>query len=210
MIDARNVTMLEQMAKNALTNITTPPVAGQAYRNTRLEAVEMANGDRYDHVFDSAKYNQAMWMITGLLEQAEQFGLLPYSELTNYQTEALCLGLDGVVYKAILPSGPGAEDGPQPTSNDLYWKDYVKSYYAENIETKFWMLQRLTAATDFYVNGSTGNDDLTVNDGLTPETAWKTIQGGVNNIASTYFLGLFHARLNVSAGTFNEDVSLPR
>ena len=66
----------------------------------------------------------------------------------------------------------------------------------------------LEKVTDFYVNGATGNDDMTVNDGLSPATAWRTIQGGVNNIASTYFMD-FNARLNVAAGTYDEDVVVP-
>lgn len=209
MVDVRNVTMLEQMARNALTNITVPPVPGQAYRNTALDTVEMANGDRYDSVFDSAKYNQAMWMITGLLRQTEQFGILPYSALTNYPAEALCMGLNGIIYKAIQASGPAVAAGPQPTSNPLFWKDYVMSYYTEYIEKDYWVLKLLTVPTNFYVDGVTGNDDIAVNDGLTPATAWKTIQGGTNNIANNYFM-LASAVLNVIGGSYNEDITLPK
>lgn len=209
MVAARNITMLEQMARAALTNITVPPVPGQAYRNTALGAGEMANGDRYDSVFDSAKYNQVMWAITGLMQQVEQFGILPYSALTNYQQGGLCLGLNGMVYQAVLPSGPGTGAGPQPTSNTMYWEDWIRAYYQNNLAPDFWILKRLETYTAFYVNGMTGNDDISVNNGLSPATAWKTILGGCNNIANNYFLAA-SAQLNVAAGTYNEDLYLPK
>jgi hypothetical protein len=60
-------------------------------------------------------------------------------------------------------------------------------------------LQILTAGTNFYVNGTSGNDS---NDGLTAGTAFLTLQGAVNKIASGY-IALQGVNLYVANGTYS-------
>jgi len=117
----RLITMIAQWAKGAQINIPTPPVPGIAYRNVNLIADDIESGQSYDKVYDSARYNQMDYIVTGLLQLIEQCGIMPWSSLTNYQASGICMGLDGILYQAVLASGP-SNGGYKPTSNATYWK----------------------------------------------------------------------------------------
>ncbi len=63
---------------------------------------------------------------------------------------------------------------------------------------------KLTADTDFYVDGTLGNDS---NDGLSPGAgAFQTIKGALDTLSDTYDLNSFVLTLNVAAGTYIEGV----
>jgi hypothetical protein len=68
----------------------------------------------------------------------------------------------------------------------------------------FW--RQLATNTDLYVNGATGNDS---NNGLTPATAKKTIQGAVNTAWTFPPSSAFGITIHISDGTYNESVSTP-
>lgn len=123
-IAERLITMLGQWAKGAQTNIPTPPVPGIAYRNTGLTDADIEGGQAYDKVYDSARYNQVYFLTTGIVQAVEQYGILPWSSLTNYPESGICMGLDGVLYQALQASGP-ANGGAQPTSNAAFWKHAI-------------------------------------------------------------------------------------
>lgn len=120
-INERVLTMPGQWAKGAQTNIPNPPVPGVAYRNVNLSVADIENGQHYDKVYDSARYNQIDYCTTGLIQALEQYGVLPWSSLTNYPEHAFCLGMDGLLYQALQASGPNS-GGAQQTSDRSYWK----------------------------------------------------------------------------------------
>lgn len=121
-ITKRDFGGMAQWAKSAQTDIPVPPVPGVAYRNTSQTAAEVESGQAYDKVFDSSRYNQFLYTVSGLVRLMEQHGILPYSELTEYAENGVCLGPDGSAYQALLPSGPGASGGAKPLENTTYWK----------------------------------------------------------------------------------------
>ena len=123
-IAERLITMLGQWAKGAQTNIPTPPVPGIAYRNAGLTTADIEGGQAYDKVYDSARYNQVDFLTTGIVQAVEQYGILPWSSLTNYPASGICMGLDGVIYQALQPSGPN-NGGAQPTNNAAFWKHAI-------------------------------------------------------------------------------------
>lgn len=123
-IAERLITMLGQWAKGAQTNIPTPPVPGIAYRNAGLTAADIEGGQAYDKVYDSARYNQVDFLTTGIVQAVEQYGILPWSSLTNYPASGICMGLDGVIYQALQESGPN-NGGAQPTNNAAFWKHAI-------------------------------------------------------------------------------------
>ncbi len=123
-IDERLLTMPAQWAAGAQPHIPTPPVPGIAYRNTDLSTADLEAGQAYDKVYDSARYNQRDYLATGLIMQAERYGILPWSSLTDYPENGVCLGLDGTLYQAVQASGPG-HGGAQPTGNAEYWKNAI-------------------------------------------------------------------------------------
>lgn len=57
----------------------------------------------------------------------------------------------------------------------------------------------LKANLNVYVNGATGNDN---NNGLTPTTAFATLQGAVNALAPAYDTAGYAITVNVAAGTY--------
>lgn len=126
-MDERLLTMLAQWASSASTNIPAPPVPGQAYRNAQLLAADIANGQRYSVIADSSEWNQLHYIMSGLLRLSEQYGILPYSPLTDYAEGGLVLGTDLIVYQAVQASGPSYEEGAQPTTNSAYWSNFIKT-----------------------------------------------------------------------------------
>jgi len=100
-------------------------------------------------------------------------------------------GDDGIT---INGSGEIAVDFSQmPTDK---FEDLLKS-----IRVPIW----LTKNTNFYVNSATGNDS---NNGLTPETAFKTIQAAYNYIADNYNLSSYNATIQIADGTYSENLTL--
>jgi len=120
----RTISMIAQWAKNAKTAIPTTKAQNTAYRNTNLTTTQIEDGQGFDSQIDSPNYNQRDWLITGLLMQLEQYGILPYSKITNYDTNSLCLGVNGIIYQAVTPSGPA--NGGAKATNTVAWKDYTE------------------------------------------------------------------------------------
>ena len=127
-IEERLVTMLGQWGRKAQTNIPTPPLPGIGYRNTELDISGIENGQLYDRVFDSARYNQLLYTLTGLVMELEKYGFLPWSPLTNYPEGGLVLGADSNVYQAQQPTGPQTDAGPQkPDDSSQYWQNFSQT-----------------------------------------------------------------------------------
>ena len=170
-INERVLTMPGQWAKGAQTNIPNPPVPGVAYRNVNLSVADIENGQHYDKVYDSARYNQIDYCTTGLIQGLEQYGILPWSGLTNYPEHAFCLGMDGALYQALQASGPNS-GGAQETSNKNYWKSVLA---LESVNP----LVYPSAFQGFYEQ--------------TPPKGWKVRNGAVLNDAEAQFPDLWAA-----------------
>ena len=170
-INERVLTMPGQWAKGAQTNIPNPPVPGVAYRNVNLSVADIENGQHYDKVYDSARYNQIDYCTTGLIQGLEQYGILPWSGLTNYPEHAFCLGMDGALYQALQASGPNS-GGAQETSNKNYWKSALA---LESVNP----LVYPSAFQTFYEQ--------------TPPKGWKVRNGAVLNDAEAQFPDLWAA-----------------
>lgn len=101
-------------AANALTTIPNPPIPGQAYRNTAITDGDLSNGQQYSEVYDSARYNQLLYLLSGCLKMLMETGLPEWSAEQNYQQNAYTIGSDGKLYgpakKASGPDNGGAVD----------------------------------------------------------------------------------------------------
>ena len=64
----------------------------------------------------------------------KQYGILPWSALTDYPVNGLVMGLDGAIYQAVQPSGPG-NGGAQDTSLTAFWKAVVGAARFRNLIT---------------------------------------------------------------------------
>lgn len=101
-------------AANALTTIPNPPIPGQAYRNTEIDDSNLENGQQYSEVYDSARYNQLLYLLSGCLKMLMETGIPEWSAEQNYQQNAYTIGSDGKLYgpakKASGPDNSGAVD----------------------------------------------------------------------------------------------------
>lgn len=109
-------------AANALTTIPNPPIPGQAYRNTEIDDSNLENGQQYSEVYDSARYNQLLYLLSGCLKMLMETGLPEWSAEQNYQKGAYTVGSDGKIYgpakKASGPDNGGAVDPVTDAAGD--------------------------------------------------------------------------------------------
>ncbi len=104
-------------------------------------------------------------------------------------------GNDGIT---INGSGEIAVDFSQmPTDK---FEDLVKS-----IRVPIW----LESGKNFYVNGSTGSDTEDEGRGESASKPFKTIQKCINYIADNYNLSSYTSYVNITDGTYEEDIRLP-
>lgn len=100
MVDTRTVTLPAIWADDAITEIPTPPIANTTYRNTGLGSTELLQGWPYQKIVDSADFNQTLWLISNLVKNCEQYGIMPWCASTTYKQNGICLASNGIFYWA--------------------------------------------------------------------------------------------------------------
>lgn len=114
------------------------------------------------------------------------------------ETEAGIVKVTGDDGITINEAGEIAVDFSQmPTDK---FEDLLKS-----IRLPIW----LKSGKNFYVNGSTGSDTEDEGRGESASKPFKTIQKCINYIADNYNLSSYIAYVNITDGTYEEDVRLP-
>lgn len=119
--------MKNQWAEDGSTVIPNPPVAGTTYRDESVDADNIAEGQKYDGVADSARWNQLLYIMTGILKDTLAHGVLPWLNTQDYAEGAVVMGSDGELYRATKVTGPTTSNGVDPTtdSNEDVWKRVV-------------------------------------------------------------------------------------
>ena len=100
MVDTRTVTLPAIWADDAITEIPTPPIANTTYRNTGLGSTELLQGWPYQKIVDSADFNQTLWLISNLVKNCEQYGIMPWCASTTDKQNGICLASNGIFYWA--------------------------------------------------------------------------------------------------------------
>lgn len=115
--------MKTQWAEAGSTVIPNPPVAGTAYRNTAVDANDIARGQKFDGVADSARWNQLLYIITGILKDSLAHGVLPWINVQDYAEGAVVMGSNGTLYRAKLATGPATSNSKDPVtdSSNTIW-----------------------------------------------------------------------------------------
>ncbi len=103
-------------------------------------------------------------------------------------------GLLSVAYAA--GSGISLNDKGELTIDPSAWSEELTAKIMSQIRVPFW----LSKNTTWYVNAATGSDN---NSGLTPATAFKTIQKAISYICDNINLSGYNATISVSAGTYS-------
>ena len=103
-------------AKSALTTIPPIPVSEVAYRDTTQTPEQMEVGQQYDTIYNSARHNQLLFLLTSVAKTLCENGIMPFLAGQEYSQYARCIFTDGKLYKAsraIL-----ANEQPYPTPGD--------------------------------------------------------------------------------------------
>lgn len=104
--------------KNAQTTIPTQPVSGIAYRDTDAE---FESGQKYDSLGESSRWNQLLYLLTGLTSELANFGILPWSSAQSYTKGALSIAPNGGLYQAQVNIAANAASPVQPGTNNAVW-----------------------------------------------------------------------------------------
>ena len=103
-------------AESALTTIPPIPVSEVAYRDTTQTPEQMEVGQQYDTIYNSARHNQLLFLITSVAKTLCENGMMPFLAGQEYSQYARCIFTDGKLYtasRAIL-----ANEQPYPTPGD--------------------------------------------------------------------------------------------
>lgn len=103
-------------AESALTTIPPIPVSEVAYRDTTQTPEQMEVGQQYDTVYNSARHNQLLFLLTSVAKTLCENGIMPFLAGQEYSQYARCIFTDGKLYtasRAIL-----ANEQPYPTPGD--------------------------------------------------------------------------------------------
>lgn len=103
-------------AESALTTIPPIPVSEVAYRDTAQTPEQMEVGQQYDTIYNSARYNQLLFLLTSVAKTLCENGIMPFLAGQEYSQYARCIFTDGKLYtasRAIL-----ANEQPYPTPGD--------------------------------------------------------------------------------------------
>jgi len=165
----RTVSVTSVFAQNASTNIPASPVAGSSYRNANMTPTEVEAGWPFKTIVDSSNFNQTMFELSSIAQQFEQYGFLPWSNLTNYPMGGFALGSNGTLYQALQATGPATTAmDPTTDTNMTYWQAVqfgshtgMVSPYAGSVAPAGWLIcdgsaiSRTTYSALFAVIGTT-------------------------------------------------------
>ena len=147
--------------KDAQTSIPTQPVSGIAYRDTDAE---FESGQKYDSLGESSRWNQMLYLLTGLMSELTAFGILPWSAAQPYSKGALCIGSDGTLWQAQIDIAASPTNPVPPGTDDNVWsRPKIFGFVPDSI--------RVIAGT-----GMTGGGPLSGDVTLSAKLDGKTVQ----------------------------------
>lgn len=103
-------------AETALTTIPPVPVSEVAYRDTTQTPEQMEVGQQYDTIYNSARHNQLLFLITSVAKTLCENGIMPFLAGQEYAQYARCIFTDGKIYCASRAIE--ANESPYPTPKD--------------------------------------------------------------------------------------------
>lgn len=103
-------------AETALTTIPPVPVSEVAYRDTTQTPEQMEVGQQYDTIYNSARHNQLLFLITSVAKTLCENGIMPFLAGQEYAQYARCIFTDGKIYYASRAIE--ANESPYPTPKD--------------------------------------------------------------------------------------------
>ena len=108
-------------AESALTAIPPIPVSEVAYRDTTQTPEQMEVGQQYDTIYNSARHNQLLFLLTSVAKTLCENGIMPFLAGQEYSQYARCIFTDGKLYKASRAILANEQPYPTPRDNSGVW-----------------------------------------------------------------------------------------
>lgn len=108
-------------AETALTTIPPIPVSEVAYRDTTQTPEQMEVGQQYDTIYNSARHNQLLFLITSVAKTLCENGMMPFLAGQAYNQYARCLFTDGKIYSASRAIAANESPYPTPGDDSFVW-----------------------------------------------------------------------------------------
>lgn len=108
-------------AETALTTIPTVPVSEVAYRDTTQTPEQMEVGQQYDTIYNSARHNQLLFLITSVAKTLCENGMMPFLAGQAYDQYARCIFTDGKIYSASRAIVANESPYPTPGDDSFVW-----------------------------------------------------------------------------------------
>lgn len=108
-------------AESALTTIPPIPVSEVAYRDTTQTPEQMEVGQQYDTIYNSARHNQLLFLITSVAKTLCENGMMPFLAGQAYNQYARCLFTDGKIYSASRAIAANESPYPTPGDDSFVW-----------------------------------------------------------------------------------------
>lgn len=108
-------------AESALTTIPPIPVSEVAYRDTTQTPEQMEVGQQYDTIYNSARHNQLLFLITSVAKTLCENGMMPFLAGQAYAQYARCIFTDGKIYSASRAIAANESPYPTPGDDSFVW-----------------------------------------------------------------------------------------
>lgn len=152
-------------AESALTTIPPIPVSEVAYRDTTQTPEQMEVGQQYDTIYNSARHNQLLFLLTSVAKTLCENGIMPFLAGQEYSQYARCIFTDGKLYKASRAILANEQPYPTPGDDSGVW---ITEETSENLVPNS---RRVIAGT-----GLTGGGPLSSDVTLSAKLDGKTTQ----------------------------------
>lgn len=188
-------------ANTALTTIPPIPVSEVAYRDTTQTPEQMEVGQQYDTIYNSARHNQLLFLLTSVAKTLCENGIMPFLAGQKYAQYARCIFTDGKVYYASRAIE--ANESPYPTP-----KDDSDVWITEDVSKNFVPISRRVIAGRGLTGGGPLSADVTLAAKLTDSVSSKdsTTAASATAVKAAYDQGTAgvtaaNAKLPLTGGT---------
>lgn len=113
---ANRVVTIDTIWADGAADVPVTPVEGTTYRNSIVSQADIEEALPFATRGESSRVNEILYRISAMMQQIEQYGILPWCEDTVYKSGAICVGSDNEFYRSL--SASTAED---PVSSPTVW-----------------------------------------------------------------------------------------
>lgn len=188
-------------ADTALTTIPPIPVSEVAYRDTTQTPEQMEVGQQYDTIYNSARHNQLLFLITSVAKTLCENGIMPFLAGQEYAQYARCIFTDGKLYAASRAILANEQPYPTPGDDSGVWKAEVTN---DNLVPDS---RRVIAGTGL-TGGGPLSADVTLAAKLTDSVSSTDSTTAASATAVKTAYDAAQSKLPLSGGTVTDNLSI--